>query len=535
MSLVINNNSLANKISNSLTSNYLNLERSTQRLATGLRINSAADDAAGLAIRELQRADITALRQGVRNLNDAISMLQTTDGALSIIDEKLIRMRELAEQASTGTYDSVQRAMINSEFIQMASEIERIAQATDFNGIKILDGNFSTETQVTSQTTASGVTYSLSASQGSIVTGSGQSASFNGDPTHSGELDDNVVGTTTINVTNANTLKNIKSGVNAVVTVEDSNNVARNYTSDLTIQWVDSSGTIYDNARGYNIPGGSWIITTSGYEYNSNRNHSNEYTSSPNSVNIGGAVITLNIDVDTNQLSTGDSFTVNLNSIVNGNPTFSYTATRGGSTVGSGTITGQNGDTSLDFTFDIGSGNTVTQKVDFPGGLNTTTLTSFQETVKVTKTDPGSGDSGEESDIPDSVVKIHFGPGNDSSEDYYYIDKKDATLSGLNLSGVSIETQDDAQKALVTLKKAIETKDEIRAYYGAMQNRMENTTANVQIQAESLQLSESRISDTDIATEMCNFVRNQILTQSAVAMLAQAYTTPRMAMQLLNG
>ncbi|MBR4741287.1 MAG: flagellin, partial [Desulfovibrio sp.] len=137
-------------------------------------------------------------------------------------------------------------------------------------------------------------------------------------------------------------------------------------------------------------------------------------------------------------------------------------------------------------------------------------------------------------EIPDDVVKIHFGSGNDSSEDYYYINKSDATLSGLGLSGVTVETQENAQKALKTIDDAIKKKDEIRAYYGAMQNRLENTTTNLQTQADNLQAAESRISDADIALEMSIFVRNQILTQSSTAMLAQAYSMPQMAMQLLR-
>jgi flagellin-like hook-associated protein FlgL len=129
---------MASNVARNLSNHYSSLSNSVRKLSSGLRINSSADDAAGLAIRELMRADIAALNQGVRNVNDAISMLQTADGALSVIDEKLIRMKELAEQASTGTYNSDQRLMINSEFHAMAAEIERIANATDFNGVKLL-------------------------------------------------------------------------------------------------------------------------------------------------------------------------------------------------------------------------------------------------------------------------------------------------------------------------------------------------------------------------------------------------------------
>lgn len=140
MSLIINNNTMANTVSRNLATHYGNLADSTRKLSSGLRVERAADDAAGLAIRELMRSDVSALQQGVRNANDAISLIQTADGALQTIDEKLIRMKELAEQAATGTYDSVQRAIIDSEYQQMASEITRIAKATDFNNIKLLDG-----------------------------------------------------------------------------------------------------------------------------------------------------------------------------------------------------------------------------------------------------------------------------------------------------------------------------------------------------------------------------------------------------------
>lgn len=141
MPISLNTNMLAANTAGNLKNSYSRLATSVERLSSGLRVNSADDDAAGLAIRELMRADIAALQQGVRNANDAISMIQVADGALAVIDEKLIRMKELAEQAATGTYDSTQRLMIDSEFKAMAEEIDRIAKATDFNGIKLLDGS----------------------------------------------------------------------------------------------------------------------------------------------------------------------------------------------------------------------------------------------------------------------------------------------------------------------------------------------------------------------------------------------------------
>jgi len=143
MALTINNNMMAMTVARNFASAYDQLTVSTNRLSSGLRINSAADDAAGLAVSELLRADIAALRQGARNAADAQSLIQTADGALSIIDEKLIRMKELAEQAATGTYTSAQRTIMNNEFVTMRSEITRIANATRFNGVQLINGSLS--------------------------------------------------------------------------------------------------------------------------------------------------------------------------------------------------------------------------------------------------------------------------------------------------------------------------------------------------------------------------------------------------------
>jgi flagellin len=131
------------------------------------------------------------------------------------------------------------------------------------------------------------------------------------------------------------------------------------------------------------------------------------------------------------------------------------------------------------------------------------------------------------------MIKIHFGPGNDKAEDYYYIEKQDCTAKGLGIDTLHVKTQDKAQSALIDLDGAIVKKDKARAYFGTMQNRLENTASNLRIQSENLQAAESRISDVDVALETTEFVRNQILTHTAGAMLGQANTVPRMLRQLL--
>jgi len=137
--LAVKNNLMAENAARHVGQSFDALSKSVERLSSGLRIVGAADDAAGLAVRELMRADIAVLRQGARNAQDAISMLQTAEGALQVVDEMLVRMKELAEQAATGVYSSTQRDIMNDEFAQLANEIDRIAATTKFNGISMLN------------------------------------------------------------------------------------------------------------------------------------------------------------------------------------------------------------------------------------------------------------------------------------------------------------------------------------------------------------------------------------------------------------
>ncbi len=137
--LAIKNNIMSANVIRHLDLSYNLLAKSVERLSSGLRINSAKDDAAGLAVRELMRADIAVLQQSSRNALDGISMLQTFEGAMGTIDDVLIRLKQLAEQAATGSYSSAQRTIMNNEFDEMAAEINRIAGAVEFNGNTLLN------------------------------------------------------------------------------------------------------------------------------------------------------------------------------------------------------------------------------------------------------------------------------------------------------------------------------------------------------------------------------------------------------------
>jgi flagellin len=137
--LTIKNNIMASNAARNLGISYDALAQSVERLSTGQRINTAKDDAAGLAVRELMRADITILQQGARNAQDGISMLQTMEGAMQTIDDLLVRMKQLAEQAATGTYNTAQRQIMDNEFSELVDEVRRIADSSDFNGINMLN------------------------------------------------------------------------------------------------------------------------------------------------------------------------------------------------------------------------------------------------------------------------------------------------------------------------------------------------------------------------------------------------------------
>jgi flagellin len=141
--LTIKNNIMSVNAARNLGRSYEALGTSVERLSSGLRINSAKDDAAGLAVRELMRADIVMLQQGARNAQDGISLLQTMEGAMQTIDDMLVRMKQLAEQAATGVYSTTQRTIMDAEFAEISAEINRIAAATDFNGIGMLNNSAS--------------------------------------------------------------------------------------------------------------------------------------------------------------------------------------------------------------------------------------------------------------------------------------------------------------------------------------------------------------------------------------------------------
>ena len=472
MPISLLHNLSASQVANTLSAHFQALSDSTRRLSSGLRIEESADDPAGLAVRELMRADISALNQGVRNANDAISMIQTMDGALGVIEEKLIRMKELAEQAATGTYDSVQRLMIDSEFQAMGSEITRIALATDFNGIKLLAGaggmgGFAQQTvgewNFNDLSDSSGNGNNLT-QNGTVFTGGG----------------------------NLTTVDSLLGNVSASLNL----NGGAGFSLSMTFNPALTAGA-GAHAELFQFGGLSARVTTTG-ELEVSLGGQSVQGPVGGVANGGNNSLEVRIEADNA-----------LHVILNGNDVGSIANANVG---GNGNLV-------------IGSWSNMGVGVVF-GPVSV-------------KDNPNGAQAGGQPAIPGDPapgkVLIHFGTGNDSAEDYYVIDKSNATLAGLGLANADITTQNNAQTSLTRIGGALERHAEIRTYLGGLQNRLENTVTNLTVQSENTAASESRISDVDVAQEMQTYVRNQVLTQAALSMLAQANSLPSMVASRLIG
>ena len=472
MPISLLHNLSASQVANTLSAHFQALSDSTRRLSSGLRIEESADDPAGLAVRELMRADISALNQGVRNANDAISMIQTMDGALGVIEEKLIRMKELAEQAATGTYDAVQRLMIDSEFQAMGSEITRIALATDFNGIKLLAGaggmgGFAQQTvgewNFNDLSDSSGNGNNLT-QNGTVFTGGG----------------------------NLTTVDSLLGNVSASLNL----NGGAGFSLSMTFNPALTAGA-GAHAELFQFGGLSARVTTTG-ELEVSLGGQSVQGPVGGVANGGNNSLEVRIEADNA-----------LHVILNGNDVGSIANANVG---GNGNLV-------------IGSWSNMGVGVVF-GPVSV-------------KDNPNGAQAGGQTAIPGDPapgkVLIHFGTGNDSAEDYYVIDKSNATLAGLGLANANITTQNNAQTSLTRIGGALERHAEIRTYLGGLQNRLENTVTNLTVQSENTAASESRISDVDVAQEMQTYVRNQVLTQAALSMLAQANSLPSMVASRLIG
>jgi flagellin len=446
--LAIKNNIMAQNAAGHLGKAYDNLAKSVERLASGLRINSAQDDAAGLAVRELIRADIAVLRQGARNAQDGISMVQTMEGAMAVIDENLIRMKELAEQAATGSYSAAQRTIMDNEFSEMADEIERIAGATSFNGITMLN-------------TAPTATNAVSIHVGTTSTIDVDQV----DMTKSGLNIETGDGGWRVDSTTAN---GVDAASDTWLTIEQGEIAGAATQVTLTISFEDAGTSANDESD---------IVVSLDVS-----------TSAASSFSLNQVVSEIN------------AVSNNLGWDVSGND-LRYSAAEAYLDT-----------TSSKYVLRIESRDSNADEYSLiVGGLysqgDATSLGAITAGFDITTAEAAAA-------ATQSVT--------------------DNMQAGVTKPGLNILTTDAATTALTTIDSAISTKDTARATFGYKMNRLESTIAILNIQAENLAVSESRISDVDVATEMAALTRTQVLSQAGIAMLAQANSMPQMALTLLR-
>jgi len=506
MPQIINTNISSLNAQRNLNTSQNALAVSLQRLSSGLRINSAKDDAAGLGISERMTSQIRGLNQAVRNANDGISLAQTAEGALGQTGEALQRIRELAIQAANATNSASDRAALQAEVNQRIAEITRIGTQTQFNGLNLLDGSFTTQTfQVGANANQTISVSSISDSRASALGSNVLSA--NG----------SITGTNVTGSGSANGMNAVVAGGNFTVSTTDS---AGSTLTTAAITYAADSGA--------NVIAGA--INTAGSGIGVTATASNSATlSGLSGVGSGTVSFTLNTQTTTGNgtftavtqavsASVSDQNDLSaLVSAINGvqsatGITASFTTAGNKSSITLSTLDGRNiGISAFAVT---GASN---ESVSFSGS----TLTEGG-TVAAVRTGT----------ISLTSSRGRISTANADTEAFTAATNNSAFQS---VSAVDISTAANAQIAIATIDAALQQVNGTRGDLGAIQNRFESVVSNLQTTSENLSASRSRIQDADFAAETATLTRAQILQQAGVAMLAQAHALPNNVLTLLRG
>lgn len=410
----INSNIAALNTLNQLSKNEKATNSALAKLSSGLRINSAADDAAGLAISEKMKGQIRGLDKASSNSEDGISLVQTAEGALEETESILQRMRELAVQASSDTNTDDDRENIQDEMAQLIEEIDRISQTTQFNTMNLLDGSMSS--QVTGTDTAN------------IMTNTALASTTNGTTTLTGLTDDN---TDSLGIEVGDTIK-VSWAVNGEL-----------YTSSITVAAGDTLATLMGVISGgtdtYTGAAGDIILTASKTGY-------------------AGAI----------------------------------------------------GGVTFEVTDSDGNDKNVAASI----------LSSFEETT-----------AAKESKAEDGRITLQIGA---NSGQTMKVTIGDMGADALGVTNLDVSTQDGANIAITVIDRATSKVSAQRSYLGAIQNRLDHTINNLDTASENLSAAQSQIADVDMAAEMMEYTKNNVLTQAAQAMLAQANQQPQQVLSLLQ-
>lgn len=498
MTSVINTNINSLNAQRNLGTSQMSLQTSLQRLSSGLRINSAKDDAAGLAISERMSSQIRGLNQAVRNANDAISLTQTAEGALGTIGDALQRMRELSVQSANDSNSASDRQALQQEVSQLQQEINRVATTTQFNGKNLLDGTFTGQyfqvgananqtigvSMTDAQATAIGnnVVRTAGTSNQAVAAANDLSAA---DPFTTQTLTvTGTVGTTTAAVTStAGTgSASANSFVTAVNAVTGQTGVQARALTEATLSGLSATGTFSFSLFGKNTTGVSVTAT------------------------VGS----------TSDLS---SLASAINNVA---ATTGITATASGGTV---TLKSEQG-----YNIGIQDFNSVAAGGETVSLQSKNSFTAANAGAAVTLTQGGA-----DSSVVAGTVQFYSSSAFSVSSTATTIVTASTASSLSAASSVDISTQTGANNALDIIDSALQAINSQRATLGATQNRVQNTVSSLQTTSENISAAQSRIRDTDYAAETANLTRSQILQQAGTAMLAQANSLPQTVLTLLKG
>jgi len=510
MSSIINTNINSLIAQRNLGSTASTLATSMQRLSSGLRINSAKDDAAGLAIAERMTSQVRGLSQASRNANDGISLAQTAEGALGEITSNLQRIRELAVQSANSTNTASDRASLDQEVQQRIAEIDRVSSQTSFNGQKILDGSFGTATFQVGADVGQTISVDLSSSM--------KTANI-------GRRADYVDGTTAFDNTKAVGAQGAGVG-SAAAAATGTTTATALVAGALTI--AVGNGTAVDVGAALTVTAAQTTAgQTAGSAYNVAR--------TINAAGIGGLQAEANTSVTAAWTTTtaSDVYTINGVAInVGSGATYTDFVSTINQNVGATGVRATYANGKMTLTADDGRDISLAKTTGGTGGLGTAS---------------GAGDNNTANSIQtfDTVgTYVSVGTVRLSSNDRITIGgtaSADAgfaagtlALGNTSLSSASVTTVTNANSTLNAVDASLSTISNLRSTFGAIQNRFDSVIANLSSSVENLTASRSRIQDADFATETANLSRSQILQQAGTAMVAQANQLPQGVLALLR-
>jgi flagellin len=591
MPQIINTNIASLTAQRNLNTSQNDLNTSLQRLSSGLRINSAKDDAAGLAISERFTTQIRGLNQAARNANDGISLAQTAEGDLAQITNNLQRIRELAVQSANATNSSSDRAALQNEVSELISEIDRVATSSSFNGVSLLDGSFASQQfqvgansgeVVSINSISSARTFSLGQSNGVSIANA------------TNVVGDVAAGTLTINGNTLGAVDGDAAALAAAISASDGNLTATAASNVQTgIAFVDVVGTAsaaaVSNATAVGGAFTTQVASAAGETTSLTVGGISVYTQT--SVGAAENFTAANADAQLTANTaaiTGAGFTIG-GTIAGGDlvftradgASFDIVATNGfattaggfaGADFAAGTNTVNNGSiavaaaapnytltlegSTLDLTA-AGSDGTITA-AEVAGVINNVagyTASASGATLDITAADgrnialvESGTDSAAEGltalsttfrSVIDSITSANSdlviaGAGAAQAGLTAGTTAASAALIGTTIANTTIATVSGANAAILSVDSALTSINGSRASLGAIQNRFDSVVASIQTTSENLSASRSRIRDADFAEETAALTRAQILQQAGVSILSQANALPQNVLALLQ-